>query len=107
MILANHIHGGRGITNDAHSLKRGGAPINSNHKESGGNLVKDIMKQLVRKEDHNSHDHDHRMEEVVVVDAFYKDLVNLVNQQREKLSSQQIDLTKVRINVCFDVLRIT
>lgn len=41
----------------------------------------------------------HKIEEPVVYNAQYRELVALINYQREKISTQQADLTKVSYTV--------
>lgn len=40
----------------------------------------------------------HKIEEPVIYNAQYRELVALINYQRDKISSQQADLTKVILN---------
>lgn len=46
-------------------------------------------------EEGSTANHHHHPTEEVVLDGYYRDLVKLVNQQREKICAQQVDLTKV------------
>jgi hypothetical protein len=55
----------------------------------GLNLVKLCCHQDFQQSEGDSH------KEAVLYNAQYRDLVHLVNYQREKLSAQQADLTKV------------
>lgn len=52
------------------------------------------------KEDRN------KLQENVLYNAQYRELVALINYQREKLSNQQADLTKVRNNVNNNIVSI-
>ena len=58
-----------------------------------GTIVKKLLKDLISDKDKGNISNSEFEE--VVIDGYYKNLVKLVNVQREKLSSQQIDLTKV------------
>lgn len=44
----------------------------------------------------------HKIEEPVIYNAQYRELVALINYQRDKISSQQADLTKVIFNDSFN-----
>lgn len=78
--------------------------IPKNHEGEDKNaVVQNIIKQLVKNSakeinsiGNNSNNSNHNTEEVIV-DGYYRELVKLVNQQREKISAQQVDLTKVSI----------
>lgn len=57
------------------------------------NYFKESNKQLRELEE--SRNKIHKLEETVIYNAQYRELIALINYQREKLSTQQADLTKV------------
>lgn len=57
-----------------------------------------------RKEPEESNNKLHKIEEPVIYNAQYRELVALINYQREKISTQQADLTKVSLNCHLGVL---
>ncbi|RXG67829.1 Ras association domain-containing protein 8 [Armadillidium vulgare] len=72
--------------------------IPKNHEGEDKNaVVQNIIKQLVKnsaKEINSIGNNSNHNTEEVIVDGYYRELVKLVNQQREKISAQQVDLTK-------------
>ena len=60
-----------------------------NHDKYKKNILQDSNKP------HSEKEHRNKLQESVLYNAQYRELIALINYQREKLSNQQADLTKV------------
>ncbi|RZC41285.1 ras association domain-containing protein 8, partial [Asbolus verrucosus] len=66
-----------------------------NHDKYKKNILQDSNKSQIDKDNRN------KLQETVLYNAQYRELIALINYQREKLSNQQADLTKFDAEIVF------